>query len=1222
MSKLRKIFTISIMMMTVISMSVVVAPQAEAAASAGDLIKIEGLSSIYYLAADGKRYVFPNESTYFSWYSDFSSVVTVSQSELEGYPLGSNVTVRPGTKLVKITTNPKVYAVESDGSLVWVPSEAVAIALFGSGWANRVVDVADSFWNNYDETSGEVSATAYPEGSLVKFGDSADVYYVNANGLARKVANEAAFVANRFSWDDVITSSLDMPSIGVEITGLDADLVDTSSGAGGVAGAGTGLTAAVASTTAAASTIVTGQAIANLASFNLTAASDGDVNITSLKVKRIGVSADATLSSVYLYSGTERLTDSASVSSGVITWNNSAGIITIPAGTTETITVKSNIAASTSGQIVGVSINAASDITTNGASISGSFPMNGNLMSIADATLAGVSFDNSGTPSANTSLNPQDEFVLWTNVVTVGTRAVDMEYITLRQIGSVLADDLRNFKLLIDGVQKGDTVARLDSNGYITFDFVGSPLRLETGNRTFKVLVDIVGGSSRTTSLSVRQAADASFIDTEYNANVLVEADSTTFTACTSGTQTISSGSLSITKKTDSVSGNIVNGASGITFATYEFKASGEAVKVESLYLNAVVSDSAIDELRNGKIFADGVQVGSTADIAADDGTAAYRTLYSLGSSLIVNPGTPVTVEIIADVYEGTTAADTTNDVSDADTIKVQIASSSSNAQRMTSLTYFTTPSTDKAGNTLTVKEGGLTLSKYTGYNNHSAVDPQNAYKIAEYRLTADTTENVNLTQFAVNFDISTGDVEVADDLADVYIVYGNKTSVYKSTVASTSNNWTISEALLAGETMTISIYADVLATIGSSAVLKPELTVSGTAASSAAAANSASEVDGQNVTWTTGEFTTAATEDPLDQMVFGGQTVIASTYTLTSRYDEYIVEEVAVGFFDANVVPAIAAVELWDGSTLLNPGGTTISATYIATTTGLSLVVPANTSKTLTVKLQLNEVNIDSGVVPGLNASTTLENVVVRNSAGTQSYNSTDRQGNDVIIFNSFPVFTSVPLSTTITNDASQNVFAFKVAPSSNGSIMLKQFVLDATWSDLGGIVNTTTGSDIELEAIKLYRGSTNITDLVTTVSEDSDGLNLELASGATTTTSRIIFAWETEEQVSAETTYYVKAIPRNFEKGTTSSDSVVLTLDADTAYAKTVGQYIGDIEGDNEWGLSTSVTANQTAEYKLLWSDNSAGDHDYTSGSSSADWANGYQIKNLPLDSQILSK
>src|SRR3989338_3582636 len=117
MSKLRKIFTVSVMLMTILSMSVVVAPQAQAAASAGDLIKMSGLSSVYYLAADGKRYVFPNETSYFSWYSDFSSVVTVSQSELESYPLGKIITRRPGTKLVKITTAPKVYAVETNGPL-------------------------------------------------------------------------------------------------------------------------------------------------------------------------------------------------------------------------------------------------------------------------------------------------------------------------------------------------------------------------------------------------------------------------------------------------------------------------------------------------------------------------------------------------------------------------------------------------------------------------------------------------------------------------------------------------------------------------------------------------------------------------------------------------------------------------------------------------------------------------------------------------------------------------------------------------------------------------------------------------------------------------------------------------------------------------------------------------------------------------------------------------
>ncbi|MEA3450145.1 MAG: hypothetical protein U9Q85_04210, partial [Patescibacteria group bacterium] len=142
MNKLRKAIVVGVMTMTVLSMSVVVAPEAGAVAQAGDLIKMDGLSSVYYLAADGKRYVFPNEKTYFSWYSDFSSVVTIPQSELEGYALGANVTVRPGTKLIKITTDPKVYAVEPDGNLVHVPDEDTAETLWGTDWATRVIDIA------------------------------------------------------------------------------------------------------------------------------------------------------------------------------------------------------------------------------------------------------------------------------------------------------------------------------------------------------------------------------------------------------------------------------------------------------------------------------------------------------------------------------------------------------------------------------------------------------------------------------------------------------------------------------------------------------------------------------------------------------------------------------------------------------------------------------------------------------------------------------------------------------------------------------------------------------------------------------------------------------------------------------------------------------------------------------------------------------------------------
>lgn len=124
------------------------APTLARAASAGSLIKASG-GAVYYLGSDGKRYVFPNEKTFKTWYADFKSVVTVSDAELASIPLGGNVTYRPGVKMIKITTDPKVYAVDARGTLRWVQTEAVAVALFGPAWNKLVEDVEDAFFINY-----------------------------------------------------------------------------------------------------------------------------------------------------------------------------------------------------------------------------------------------------------------------------------------------------------------------------------------------------------------------------------------------------------------------------------------------------------------------------------------------------------------------------------------------------------------------------------------------------------------------------------------------------------------------------------------------------------------------------------------------------------------------------------------------------------------------------------------------------------------------------------------------------------------------------------------------------------------------------------------------------------------------------------------------------------------------------------------------------------------
>jgi len=612
------------------------------------------------------------------------------------------------------------------------------------------------------------------------------------------------------------------------------------------------LTVALSASTAVSGTIVTGQAVANLATFNFTAGSDGVAKVTTLKVKRTGVSADATLSNVYLYDGSVRITDNASVSTGYITWNNSAGIFTVPAGATKSITVKSDIAASTAGETVGVQVVAATDVTTDGAAVSGSFPVSGNTMSIASATLANVDLAIAMTP-ATADVDPQNDYTVWSNTINFQTRAVDIQSLNFRQIGSALKGDLKNFRLYVSGTQVGAAVSEVDASGYVLFDLTSAPKRVETGSREVKVVADIINGSSRNFIVSLQRAADAVIVDSQYNANVLVRGNGSAtdgaYAVHSSGTMTITSGELSITKTTDSPSGNVVNNGSQVVLAKYQLKATGESMKVENLRINYAASDSAIQELRNGALFYNGVQVGSTADILEDSYSTTYKE-YSLGSSVIVVPGTPGTLEVKADIYDG---EGTTNHVSAADTITVSVAIGSSNVQRQVSLGYLSRPAAAVAANTLTVAEGSLVLSKNQAYGDQTTVVPQSAYKMAEFTLNSGTTEDVNLNTLTVDF---TGvDGFTVADLSSVYLVYGTTTSSSKATVSATAgaNTWSINKAMVKNTTMAVAIYADVAvgAYLDGADTMTTSLMVTGTTANSGTTAttNGGAVLAGQVIT-------------------------------------------------------------------------------------------------------------------------------------------------------------------------------------------------------------------------------------------------------------------------------------------------------------------------------------------------------------------------------------
>jgi hypothetical protein len=136
----------------------------------GDRIKAAASPAVYWYLG-GKRNVFSDLMTYGSWFSDFNGVVTVPSDQLSDIELGHVVPVRAGTYLVKIQSDPKTYAVEPYGELRWIPTEAQAIALYGSSWSRRVRDVDVSQFVNYS-VGAALAANNVPSGFIYKLGSN------------------------------------------------------------------------------------------------------------------------------------------------------------------------------------------------------------------------------------------------------------------------------------------------------------------------------------------------------------------------------------------------------------------------------------------------------------------------------------------------------------------------------------------------------------------------------------------------------------------------------------------------------------------------------------------------------------------------------------------------------------------------------------------------------------------------------------------------------------------------------------------------------------------------------------------------------------------------------------------------------------------------------------------------------------------------------------------
>lgn len=1249
----KRAFTMAIVFATIlwsVGISFVVSPLSARAADLedGDLIK-GSLSTVYYYW-DGERYTFPNEKTFMTWFEDFDDVEEISDDDLADISLAGNVTYRSGTYMIKIDSDAKTYVVGRSGEIRWVETEEVATDLYGENWNQMIHDVPDVFFVDYTEGSSLMEAE-FVDGMQVEDEDG-DVWLI-WDGVKRQLTDDGQ-EANRLSDDFVLSDSsvdLDDYEAGDEIDGELESVSDAAQLAEDEeAGEEGALSVSLASSSPDASTIIAGQAIADLGHFTFGNEGEEDITVTNLKLKRLGVSGDTTLSAVYLFDGVARLTDSASVSSGVITFNDSSGLFSIDAGDSATISVRANVASSTSGQTVGVSVVEADSVTASGASeVDGDFPVESDLHTVASVSdFGGVNFNATTTPSAS-SVDPQVDLTLWQNTVSITNNKADIYSLRFRQIGSISSADVENFRLYVDGTQAGDAVDALDANGYVTFDLSDSLVTVQTGSRVVKVLADVIGGSGRTVTMSLRTAADAFVVDQVYGQPILAQSESTTFSARSAGAQTLNSGSITIAKTSSSPSGNVTNNASSQHLATFTMKAFGEKVKVENLRVridegNTVTTGdddtsgaNSIYTLRNGALYADGVQVGSTAAIAGDgDATLAY-TQYSLGSSLVVTPGDPVELVVKADIFDN----DTTNDIDATDTIQVEIATGSTNGLQMTSNGYINVPTAAVEANSMTVSEGALAVASNTSFASQTIVAPKSGQKIASFSMTSSTTEAVNINTFSLDMDGVADAADASDDLTNLYVVYGpegtENTSSVKGSVTDTSNSWSINYSLSAGSTIYLNVYADVAdgATDSDSTAdtLRTDLTVSGTGANSAASV-APSEVSGQTMTFGSGTLSSSLDgSTAVNQIVAADQEVSAAKFRFTSQNDTFKVRDVVVSVGSTTIASAISSVRLYEGSTLLGSAPIGSSSSTAALISGEVFSVSSNSYKTITVKYLLNDVGTGAGSSQ-VNAAGTLASYTRETSSGTQTAvtttcSSADCVGNEVYVYKTIPTITQVDLDNdSISNGATTDIYKFTVSANSNGAVSLKQIRFPISWTD------GATGDTLEVESLKFYKDGSDITTSV--LMQDEDGNSVESTSGLLEADDSLYVTWATEEVIDAgnSVTYLVRGTPQGFRvTGTTdvaNTDSVSLYLAGDSSHngtavclntgtsTTTILKLLAESSSDCSDTASGSATT-----YNFTWSDNSSSTHQsamasYSGSSDRGDWADGYLVLSLDLSSE----
>jgi hypothetical protein len=373
---------------------------------------------------------------------------------------------------------------------------------------------------------------------------------------------------------------------------------------------------------------------------------------------------------------------------------------------------------------------------------------------------------------------------------------------------------------------------------------------------------------------------------------------------------------------------------------------------------------------------------------------------------------------------------------------------------------------------------------------------------------------------------------------------------------------------------MTVEVYGNVstFTVAGSNDSMISSLLVSGTTvgSSQSVTTNSGSVLAGQTMTAEAGAIASAVdAATPASILIVANTTADLAAYKFTTTNDNYTLTEAVVTLGSAAAASNVTTLTLKDGSTVVATAPIVLSGgVYQASFSGLTLAIPANTDKVLTVAATLGAINSSNGS-SGAAMTATLTSFKANNSQGAETSDGTDRTGNVIYAYKSIPTIANQTLPTTVLTAGTQTLAKVSVT----GTIGWKEMKFSISKSNL-----------VELASIAVY---------------DENGIAIPgaaIADIGAGTTGSAIFIPTAEQSVSGTKVYTLKATVG----GTIASNNFVST----------------NILTDGFLANTTYALANADTN-NFIWSDQSAASHSVTT----TDWTGGYLVKSLSTDSQTLT-